>query len=129
MSDPEIAAQVIPYIAEVTGFEPQEITLEQTFFGDLGGESIDYLDLGFRLEKHFGTKIPVQKLESMSDIAVEGGRVTPEGLETMRQNYPFLDVASFEREPRAGSLSNLVTVEAIVRMVEHYLAQAQADAS
>ena len=129
MSDSEIAAQVMALVADVSGCEIDEVSPEQTFFGDLGNESIDYLDLGFRLEKHFGTKIPVQKLESMSDIAVEGGRVTPEGLETMREKYPFLDVASFEREPRAERLSNLVTVEAIVRMVEYYLAKAHADAS
>jgi len=127
MSNPEIAAQVIPYVAEATGFESHEIRLDQTFFGDLGGESLDYNDLSFRLEKHFGTRIPVEQLESMSDIAVRAGRVTPEGLETMRQKYPFLDVASFERDPRARWLSNLVTVEAIVRMVEYYLAKQQAE--
>ena len=90
--------------------------------GDLGAESIDFLDIVFKLEKAFGIEIPRKEL-SPEDILtnadfVQEGKVTPAGITELKQRMPFVDFAKFEANPQVREFSNLLTVGDLCRYVE-----------
>ena len=58
MSRDEILENVRNTLVEALAVEPDEVTEDATLQGDLGAESIDFLDIVFRLEKGFNIKIP-----------------------------------------------------------------------
>ena len=59
MSAPEeVFKKVRNCLVEALGVDEEEVTLDSSITADLGGESIDFLDIVFRLEKTFGIKIP-----------------------------------------------------------------------
>jgi acyl carrier protein len=91
--------------------------------GDLGAESIDFLDIVFRLEKSFDIKIPRGELFPESIFQgdpdfVQNGKVTDKGLAELRARMPFADLSEFEKNPEVGQISDLFTVELITRYVE-----------
>ena len=94
----------------------------RTMVGDLGAESIDFLDIVFKLEKAFGIEIPRKEL-SPEDILtnadfVQDGKVTPAGIAELKQRMPFVDFAKFEANPQVREFSNLLTVGDLCRYVE-----------
>lgn len=120
-----IVEEITPIIADVLVMEPEEVMPSSKFFEDLGGESIDFLDLSFRLERHYGVRMPVQAMAGSSDLPVDAqGRLTTEGLTRLKHNYPFLDHASFDADPQLSRIKGLITVEAIARFVQQALGQA-----
>ena len=58
----EIHKQVTDVMVDALGVDPEEVTLDASLTSDLGAESIDFLDIVFRLEKAFGIKIPREEL-------------------------------------------------------------------
>jgi acyl carrier protein len=104
------------------GVEEDEITPSATLLGDLGAESIDFLDVVFRLEREFGIKIPRGELfiepvfQGDADY-VQDGRLTEEGLAALRSQMPYADLTDLVREGRLGNLSDLFTVDLLVRYV------------
>ena len=68
MSRDEIEQQVQEVLVEALGVDDDEVTAEATLMGDLGAESIDFLDIVFRLEKAFGIKIPREELFPAEDL-------------------------------------------------------------
>jgi len=54
----EIYEKVSATLVEALNVDEDEVTPEATLQGDLGAESIDFLDIVFRLEREFGIKIP-----------------------------------------------------------------------
>src|SRR6478735_736406 len=97
----EIFTKVSATLVEALNVDEEDIKPTSTLQGDLGAESIDFLDIVFRLEREFGIKIPRGELfpESIfqgdADL-VQDGRVTPKGLEELRARMPFADISSFE---------------------------------
>jgi hypothetical protein len=90
--------------------------------GDLGAESIDFLDVVFRLEREFGIKIPRGELfiepvfQGDADY-VQDGRLTEEGLAALRSQMPYADLTDLVHEGRPGRVSDLFTVDLLVRYV------------
>jgi acyl carrier protein len=105
-------------VEEVLACEPGEAASSAGFLTDLGGESIDLLDLSFRCEKRFGVKLRLESLLSAELTETsEGGTLTHESLRMLRERFPFLD---FTRLPDAATrlqLDRLLTVEAIADFV------------
>ena len=72
-------------LIEALNVDEDQVTPQATLQGDLGAESIDFLDIVFRLEREFGIKIPRGELfpESIfqgdSDM-VQDGKLTSKGL-------------------------------------------------
>ena len=102
--------------------DEEEVTPEATIIGDLGAESIDFLDIVFRLEKGFGIEIPRSEL-SPEDILtnptyVKDGKVSPEGIAELKQRMPFADLTKFEQNPSVQDFGNLLTVNDLCRFVE-----------
>jgi hypothetical protein len=95
--------------------------------GDLGAESIDFLDIVFRLEREFGIKIPRGELFPESIFQgdpdfVQDGKVTAKGLAELKAKMPYADLSKFEENPEVSAMSDLFTVELIARYVEGKLA-------
>jgi acyl carrier protein len=85
MSRDEIEQQVQEVLIEALGVDDDEVTTEATLMGDLGAESIDFLDIVFRLEKAFGIKIPREELFPAEDLMnnselIHNGKLTEKGL-------------------------------------------------
>ncbi len=129
MSRDEIFGQVQQVLVDALGVDDDEITAEATLMGDLGAESIDFLDIVFRLEKAFGVKIPREELfpaESLMNNPefVSNGKFTEIGLAELRDKVPHTDLSAFESDPDINKLGDLFTVGAIVNYVETKLAAA-----
>jgi len=124
----EVSAKVADVLTDALGVDDDEVLPEATLQGDLGAESIDILDIVFRLEKAFSIKIPKDELFP-ADILnnpdyVEGDRVTPAGLEKFKASMPHADFTEFEKDPSVSKMSDLITVKTIINYVEGKLAAA-----
>lgn len=123
MDREDIFSKVQEVLVDALGVDDDEVTGEATLMGDLGAESIDFLDIVFRLEKAFGIKVPREELfpaESMMNNAdfVSGGKLTAKGLEELKKNMPHTDMTQFEKNPDINKLGDLFTVNSIVNFVD-----------
>lgn len=117
MTDQEIFGKVRECLIDALGVEDDEVNPEATLVGDLGAESIDFLDIIFRLEKMFDIKIPRGDLFPEDILSGEGniedGKLTEKGLAQVREKLSFLDISRLEKNPRVSQISNLFTVKMI----------------
>src|SRR5918996_78959 len=93
-STEEIYSKVSATLVEALNVDEEDIKPQATLQGDLGAESIDFLDIVFRLEREFGIKIPRGELFPESIFQgdpefVANGRVTPKGLAELKARMPF----------------------------------------
>ena len=122
-SQAEIYQKVSATLVDALNVEVQEIKPTATLQGDLGAESIDFLDIVFRLEREFGIKIPRNELFPESIFQgdpdfVMNGKVTEKGLRELREKMPFADISKFEKNPELTAISDLFTVEMITKYIE-----------
>ena len=123
VSRDEIFAKVSEQLQDALGVDEDEVTPDATLTADLGAESIDFLDIVFRLEKAFGIKIPrgelfPENLTAADSNFVQDGVVTDEGLTELREKMPHADVDSFADDPKVENLQELFTVNMIVNFVD-----------
>jgi acyl carrier protein len=122
MTHDEIYAKVKDVLVDALGVDDDEVTPDAVIRDDLGAESIDFLDIVFRLEKAFGIKIPKGELmpENVANDPnfVQDGVVTPAGIAMLKEKMPHSDFTEFEKDPQVEKMSKLFTVEAIVKYVE-----------
>ena len=123
MSRDEIFSKVQEALADALGKDPEEITLDATLMGDLGAESIDFLDIQFRLEKAFDIKIPrgemvVDPSTLSNPDFVKEGKVTPAGLAELKAKMPHCDLTEFEKNPDLNKILDLFTVGTLVNYIE-----------
>ena len=114
MDQDEIFQKVQEALVDALGVDDDEVTTEATLVGDLGAESIDFLDIFFNLEKAFDITIPREEL-SPEDILtnsqyVQDGVVTDDGMAELKRRMPWADLAEFEKNPRVQDFGNLLTV-------------------
>ena len=126
-SQEEIYQKVSATLVDALNVEEDEINPAATLQGDLGAESIDFLDIVFRLEREFGIKIPRNELFPESIFQgdpdfVQNGKVTQKGLDELRTKMPFADISKFEKNPELTAISDLFTVEMITRYIQGKLA-------
>ncbi len=118
----EIFEKIKEALVDALGVEDDEVTPEATLVGDLGAESIDFLDIVFRLEKAFDIKIPRGELfpeDVLTDSKyVQDGRVTEVGLAELRQRMPFADLDDFAKNPVVQDFGNVLTVSDMCGFVE-----------
>src|SRR5579883_3453565 len=122
-SQEEIYAKVSATLVEALNVDEDEIKPDATLQGDLGVESIDFLDIVFRLEREFGIKIPRGELFPESIFQgdpefVQNGKVTAKGLAELRSRMPFADLSKFEQNPELTGISDLFTVDMIARYIQ-----------
>ena len=114
-SSEEVFEKVKTALVDALGVDDDEVTSQATLVGDLGAESIDFLDIVFRLEKAFNIKIERGELfpEDILTNAeyVKDGRVSAAGLEQLKTRMPFADLSKFETNPLVQDFGNLLTVQ------------------
>jgi acyl carrier protein len=118
----EVFEKVREALVEALGVDDDEVTPDATMVGDLGAESIDFLDIVFRLEKSFDIEIPRSELfpEDVLTNAeyVQDGKVTEDGVAELKKRMPFADLSKFEANPVVQEFGNLLTVSDLCRYVE-----------
>jgi acyl carrier protein len=122
-SQEEIFTKVSATLVEALNVDEADIKPTSTLQGDLGAESIDFLDIVFRLEREFGIKIPRGELFPESIFQgdpefVQNGKVTQKGLDELRTRMPFADLSKFEKNPEVSGISDLFTVDLITRYIQ-----------
>ncbi|MCG8336484.1 MAG: acyl carrier protein [Proteobacteria bacterium] len=63
----EIYEKMKEIIIDVFGVDDDEVLPEASLVDDLGAESIDFLDLSFRIEKEFGVRFPENEIADLAD--------------------------------------------------------------
>ncbi|NBV45293.1 MAG: acyl carrier protein [Planctomycetia bacterium] len=122
----EIFEKVRNALVDALGVDEDDVKPDATMVGDLGAESIDFLDIVFRLEKAFGIKIPRGELFPEDVLSssefVNNGKVNAAGIAALKSRMPFADLAKFEANPSVQNFANTLTVEDMVRYVQSKLA-------
>jgi acyl carrier protein len=126
--------KVSQVICEALGKDLEVLPLTARLIDDLGAESIDYLDILFRLERTFGVKIPRGQIakdargDLPEDAFQKGGVLTPLGLERLRAYLCEVPAERFRPGLRIGEIPTLFTVETFCRLVVRALDHKQAAA-
>jgi len=125
MGHDEVFGKVREVLTDALGVDDDEVTPQATLQRDLGAESIDFLDIVFRLEKEFSIKIPKGELFP-DDVLnnpefVSGDKMTPAGLQRLKELMPHADFSKFEADARVSEMPELFTVKTIVNYVESKL--------
>jgi acyl carrier protein len=127
MEAQEIFTKVQETLVDALGVDDDEVTEEATLVGDLGAESIDFLDIVFRLEKNFDVKIPrgelfPENLASADSSFIADGMVTESGIEELRRRMPHADVDKLADDPKVENIQELFTVKMICNFIATKLA-------
>ena len=126
----DIEADVRDVLVDALGVDEDDVVPTATLKGDLGAESIDYLDIVFRLEKKFSTAEKPFKIAQgelfpenlMTDpTLVENGKVTAKGLALLKEKVPHVALGDFEGDPQITKLPTLFTVKSLCDFVERKL--------
>ncbi|HUB27513.1 MAG TPA: acyl carrier protein [Tepidisphaeraceae bacterium] len=128
MTRDEVYAKVQQVLEDALGVDADEVKPDAALVDDLGMESIDALDIVFRLEKAFGIKIPRGELfpenlpELMQDQRfVVDGKITPDGMAELKKRMPFADLGPLEANPTVEQAKRLLNVGAVVSYVQSKL--------
>ena len=118
----DIFENVQETLVDAFGVDDDEVTPEATLIGDLGAESIDFLDIVFRLEKNFDIKIPrgelfPENLAAADSGFIADGVVTTDGIAQLREKMPHADIDAFANDPQVSKLPDLFTVNMICRFI------------
>jgi acyl carrier protein len=119
----EIFTKVQEVLVDALGVDEDEVTEKATLMGDLGAESIDFLDVVFRLEKAFSIKIPREELFPAESLMsnpefVQNGKLTAKGVAELKRLMPHAELGDFEKDPDINKLGNLFTVSSIVSFLD-----------
>jgi len=127
MTRDDIFAKVRDVLVDALAVEEEEVTPSASLVGDLGAESIDFLDIVFQLERAFGVKIAQGELfpegVAQDPKFVKDGMVTAEGLAGLKSRLPHVDFSTFEKDPRVTNVAKVFTVDTLVNFVEKKLAK------
>ena len=118
----EVFEKVREALVDALGVDDDEVTGDATMVGDLGAESIDFLDIVFKLEKSFDIQIPRDELFPDDILTnaeyIQDGKVTEAGVAQLEQRMPFADLSKFKSNPIVQDFGNLLTVDDLCRYVE-----------
>ncbi len=121
-STSEVYTKITKLLVDALGVEEDAIKPAAALQADLGAESIDFLDIAFRLEREFVIKIPRGELFSehvleLGTKIVKDGRATAEDLAALRSQMPYADLSALERDRRLNRIDDLFTVDFLTRYV------------
>ena len=118
-----IFPKVAETMADALGCDVEQVKLDASLIDDLGAESIDFLDIVFRLERAFKVKIPRGKIVeeargSLSESEFEkGGQVTEAGVARLRDFLSEVPAERFKTPLLAAQIPRLFTTETFCKMV------------
>jgi len=120
MTQDEIFGKVRTVLVDALGVDEEEVTMGARLTTDLHAESIDFLDIVFRIEKAFGFKIGQGELfpDNINDPKyVQDGVVNAAGLALLRERMPHVDFSEFAKNPKLEKVSEIFTVASLVSFV------------
>lgn len=121
----EILSKVTTVLVDALAVDEDEVKPTASLVKDLGAESIDFLDIVFKLEQAFGFKVEKGELfpegVQQDPRFVKDGKVTAEGLASLKARLPHVDFAAFEKNPEVTQVQNVFMVDTLVRFVEKKL--------
>ncbi len=130
MTRDDVFEKVKQVLVDALSVDEDEVTPEARLTTDLGAESIDFLDIVFKLEQTFGFKIAQGELfpENVAQDPkyVKDGRVTPDGIKALKDRMPHADFGAWEKNPEVTKVGEIFTVDAVVKFVERKLEKAPA---
>jgi acyl carrier protein len=133
MADNDITAAVQEAVAEALGLDEDEVTPEATLLDDLGAESIDLLDILFRLERSVGVKIQAADLAEYvqggipdDEFGDENEVITPAGMAQLKKVMPQLEGADLDGKLQADQVMSHFTVRNLEDMVRERAAASTA---
>jgi acyl carrier protein len=114
----EVHARVTKVLVQSLGVEEDDVIPSATLKGDLGAESIDCLDIMFRLEREFGIKIERDELFLVpifldDPVFARDGRLTYKGLTALRLRMPYADFRDLEFDRQLNRVDDLFNVEVL----------------
>jgi acyl carrier protein len=124
--DPQVLERVAREVAESLGIDPADVTPDAALIPDLGADSLDLLDLIFRLEEAFGIQIERGQIETRIRETMGGepyevdGILTPKALDLLRRELPEVKAERFREGLRSSEVVRLFTVRTLVRLVERH---------
>jgi acyl carrier protein len=131
LSRDQIFERIREILEEALGVDEEEVTMDASLTADLEAESIDFLDIVFRLEKSFSTPerpFKIEQGEMFPDNLLENpewvadGKLTDAGMDMLRQRMPHVDFSAFENDRDVNKVAELITVKSIIEFVERKLA-------
>ncbi len=93
----EILEELKLIIAEITGYDPEELHEEDSLSEDIGIESFDIVDINFRVEETFGVEMGdkvfwnFRDLFGDPDLIDENNNLTLAGIQEVKRRVPNLD--------------------------------------
>ena len=131
MDEKVIYEKVKESVVEALGVDDDEVTPDALLFDDLGAESLDLLDIVFRLEKEFSIKIPRGGIQADAlsaegenlkeeDLVVDGV-LTPLGIEKLKVAMPEVDPSRITEGFRVDDIATLFTVQTFVNITKKLL--------
>ncbi|MFQ5503070.1 MAG: acyl carrier protein [Phycisphaerae bacterium] len=130
LSDERLRSELYDILEDILAIDRDEIMPSSQFFADLGGESIDLLELSFHCQKHFGINVAFEKMFTSTELEVtDRNELTQETMATMKAKLPFLDIQSFGEDPKLDHIQQLLTVEAIYQYLKLTLASVKPKAT
>ncbi len=129
MTEPEILEKLKPLLIEVLGVTQDKILLSSVLVADLGAESIDLLDLSFRIEETFNVIIEGNEIEREASkrlpdgVYEKDGRLTDGALAEIRKTLPELDRGKLVSGLKKMDLPSLLTVEFFVKLIARKLTE------
>jgi acyl carrier protein len=122
MTQDEVFQKVRTVLMDALAVDEDEVTMDAVLTKDLGAESIDFLDIVFKLEQAFGIKIAQGELfpdnVAQDPEYVKDGKVTEKGIAALKARMPHVDFSKFAADPQLGNVANVFTVSALVKFVE-----------
>lgn len=116
---PKVAATM----ADALGCDVDQVKLDASLIDDLGAESIDFLDIVFRLERAFKVKIPRGKIveEARGDLSEaefdRGGVVSDAGLARLKSFLNEVPADRFQSPMKVAAIPHLFTTETFCKTV------------
>ncbi|RAS65880.1 acyl carrier protein [Lentzea atacamensis] len=127
----ELGEKVRAIVGEALALEPDEVIGDATLLNDLGAESIDLLDILFRIERSFGVRIEAAELADY----VQGGipdeefgdadeMVSERGMAQLLLVMPQLETGARVSRIKADEVMGLFTVDNLEQLVRSRLGAA-----
>lgn len=118
----DVYDKVRSILVDVLSVDEDEVKPDARLTVDLGAESIDFLDMVFKLEKTFNLKVnrgDIFPEDIFTDAAlVHEGKLNANGLAKLQARLPFFDLESFSAKPVIKDFQHILTVSDICRFVE-----------
>ena len=128
MNDQEIYERVVESFCEALGLDEDEVERDSKVIDDLGAESLDFLDIAFRLERAFKVKIPRGEIQRTAEEEANApfeldGKLTQAGVEALRRAMPEVPPSDIEVGYAVRDIPRLFTVQTFHAMVVRLLAE------